>query len=187
MRQAAVVLDTCVLLPPRLRDTLLDAAHSELFEPYWSAASLVELRRNVVRKTILDAAGAERLIAALAGAFPAATVSRTRYRRLVPRLAKHPKDRHVLATAIVTHAQTIVTFNLRDFPETALVPHGVTAVSPDEFLLDLLQRDQTRVIGSVREQAGRYRSPAMTPIELLDRLGKLVPRFVDRIRGQIQQ
>lgn len=32
----------------------------------------------------------------------------------------------------------LVTFHLKDFPEHALVPHDVHAVSPDAFLLDQL-------------------------------------------------
>lgn len=47
----------------------------------------------------------------------------------------HPKDRHVLAAAVVCGAQTIVTFNLKDFPEDALVHWNVEAQSPDEFLI----------------------------------------------------
>ena len=35
-------------------------------------------------------------------------------------MTNHPKDRHVLAAALRTGAQTIVTFDLKDFPEAAL-------------------------------------------------------------------
>ena len=47
-------------------------------------------------------------------------------------------DRHVLAPAVRSGAQVIVTFNLKDFPVAALKPLGVEAQSPDEFVLGLL-------------------------------------------------
>lgn len=40
-------------------------------------------------------------------------------------------DRHVLAAAIAGDAQTIVTFNMADFPTKQLQPHHVDAVHPD--------------------------------------------------------
>ncbi|MGD0830917.1 MAG: hypothetical protein ABR907_08245 [Terracidiphilus sp.] len=50
-------------------------------------------------------------------------------------MANHPKDRHVLAAAVRCGAQTIVTLNLKDFPEAALSPWDAVAQSPDEFLV----------------------------------------------------
>jgi hypothetical protein len=43
-----VTLDTCVLLPITLADTLLRFAESGLFRPHWSKETLEELRRNLV-------------------------------------------------------------------------------------------------------------------------------------------
>src|ERR1700730_14355516 len=44
-------------------------------------------------------------------------------------------DRHVLAAAIKSSAQVIVTTNLKDFPEAELRPWNVEAKSPDDFVL----------------------------------------------------
>ena len=52
-----------------------------------------------------------------------------------------PDDCHVLAAALAAEAQTILTMNLRDFPDSALGPHGVTAVHPDSFLCGLYDED----------------------------------------------
>jgi hypothetical protein len=46
-------------------------------------------------------------------------------------------DRHVLAAAIQSRADFIVTFNLKDFPTSVLANYGVAAIHPDDFILDL--------------------------------------------------
>lgn len=49
-----------------------------------------------------------------------------------------PNDRHVLAAAIHGSANTIVTFNLRDFPEAELSKYNITAQHPDDFIAQYL-------------------------------------------------
>lgn len=44
----AVVLDTCVLYPAHLRDTLLRLAEQDLYQALWSADIIEELHRNLV-------------------------------------------------------------------------------------------------------------------------------------------
>ena len=47
-------------------------------------------------------------------------------------------DRHVLASALRSGAQVIVTYNLKDFPADVLKSFGIEPQSPDEFVLNLL-------------------------------------------------
>ncbi|WP_206069184.1 PIN domain-containing protein [Kocuria sp. KD4] len=42
------------------------------------------------------------------------------YESLVPAMTNDPKDRHVLAAAVRSRAELIVTSNQKDFPTTAL-------------------------------------------------------------------
>lgn len=44
----------------------------------------------------------------------------------------------MLAAAIRGGAQSIITLNLKDFPNEALDPYGIEALSPDEFVQDML-------------------------------------------------
>lgn len=91
----SVVLDTCVLHPTYLRDTLLRLSAAGLYRPLWPADILDELVRNLPESVTPDAA--EGLVRAMRDAFPDATV--TGYEELVDAMTNDPEDRHVLAAA----------------------------------------------------------------------------------------
>lgn len=76
----------------------------------------------------------------------------------------------MLAAAIRTGAQVIVTSNLRDFPRDQLAPWGIDAKSPDDFLLDLIDLDDRVVWACVQEIANSRRNPPETAEDVLDEL-----------------
>ncbi len=60
----------------------------------------------------------------------------TGYESLITSLSLPDKDdRHVLAAAIRCGADSIVTFNIKDFPKSSLEPYGIEALHLDEFVL----------------------------------------------------
>jgi len=80
-----------------------------------------------------------------------------------------------------------VTFNLRDFPEPALKPYDVTAIHPDDFLLDQLDLHPALVVEVLQEQAASYRREPTTVaglLPLLDRTG--LPRFAAEARRHLR-
>lgn len=79
-----------------------------------------------------------------------------------------PKDRHVLAAAIAGHADCIVTFNLRDFPEEAVAPWDIEILHPDVFLAAQIDRGPLRVLPAFKKMRARLRNPDMTPAEFAD-------------------
>jgi hypothetical protein len=81
-----------------------------------------------------------------------------------------PDDRHVLAAAIKSSAQVIVTTNLKDFPEAELRPWNVEAKSPDDFVLDQITIDARIVYSCVREIASSRRNPPDTLDDVLAEL-----------------
>jgi hypothetical protein len=81
-----------------------------------------------------------------------------------------PNDRHVLAAAIHSHAELIVTWNLRDLPAKVLACHGIQARTPDDFVHDLTLADEATVITCVQQIAdARLRRP-QTIGDILDQL-----------------
>ncbi|MER5367942.1 PIN domain-containing protein [Streptomyces sp. NPDC002722] len=161
-----VVLDTCVLFPNHLRDTLLRLAEAELYEPLWSTDILDELTRNVGER--IGALKAKGIVEAMAGTFPDSLVSG--YEVLIPAMANDPKDRHVLAAAVRGQAQAVVTLNVKDFPAEASDPYEIEVMRPDDFLLDMLDLAPVEMNSVLRAQAGSYRREPRDLHGLLDRL-----------------
>lgn len=50
-------------------------------------------------------------------------------------------DRHVLAAAMESMCDAIVTYNLRDFPLETLASYGTEAIHPDELLMRMVEID----------------------------------------------
>lgn len=62
-----------------------------------------------------------------------------------------PDDRHVLAVAIRSDADAIITFNQRDFDEFELAKYDIYTEHPDEFVSNMITLYNPRVIAVVRE------------------------------------
>jgi predicted nucleic acid-binding protein len=177
------LLDTCVLYPAYLCDTLLRLAEVRAFRPLWSAEIMKELRRNLVRRG-LPQGKVDRRIAMMTRSFPDAMV--TGYESLTDEMTNDPKDRHVLAAAVRSHAEVVVIFNLADFSEGALKPYDVEAVHPDAFLLDQLDLYPSLTRQALADQAAAYRrEPKSVPalLGLLERSG--VPGFAAEARRHL--
>lgn len=176
-----VFLDTCALYPQTLCDLLLRIAETGAYRPHWSEEVLDELERNLAAAVPAGSDGAHRRVSAMARAFPEASV--TGYESLVPGMTCDEKDRHVLAAATHSGCQVLVTFNLKDFPAESLEPHDMTAVHPDDFLLDQLDLYPRLVMATLREQSNDARRPRLTPLALLASLEKCgAGRFAAEVR-----
>lgn len=172
----SAVLDACVLVPAALRDTLLRAAAAGLYRPCWSKDILVEIERTLTGRLMTDPNKARRLTAILRQAFPEAEIEQ--YEQLLPAMQNEPDDHHVLAVAVKSGAQSIVTFNLGDFPADALEPYDIEASSPDEFLCSLFELCPETMNRIIEEQAAALTAPPMSVDDVLTRLQAQVPNFV---------
>lgn len=179
-----VVLDTCVLYPAHLRDTLLRLGEKRLYIARWSDDILKELERNLLLSE-LKPASVDYTLSEMRRAFPEAEI--TGYQSLVASMTCDQKDRHVLAAAVRVQASAIVTFNLKDFPREALDPYGVDVINPDRFLLDLLDLNPPTVIADIIQQAVTNKRPPNTLKELLDALTiSGVPLFAEEMQRRTE-
>jgi predicted nucleic acid-binding protein len=78
----------------------------------------------------------------------------TGYEDLIPAInLPDPDDRHILAAAVRGRADSIVTQNMKDFPETEIDKYGVTIQRLDAFLVDQYQLSPNRFISTLKAQA----------------------------------
>jgi predicted nucleic acid-binding protein len=177
-----VVLDACVLANYGVANLLLLLAEKpRLYLPLWSGEILDETRRTQVGKFGWDEGIADSFQKELSQAFPESLVDG--FDHLIVECNNHEKDRHVLACAIQSKAEVILTFNLRDFPLTALTPWGVTATHPQDYLLMLFELEPLHVmhqLGAIAQKRG------LTVEDHLIDLGKFLPKFAARLFEELE-
>lgn len=162
------VLDACVLYPTVLREILQGAAAAGLYQPVFSDRILREWTRAVVKLGPVAQAQAEGEAALLRAAFPRAVIGERpdiEARLLLP----DPNDLHVLAIAVASGADAIITFNAADFPGHVLAEEGISRRDPDGFLWELQSRhpaEMARIVEEVRATAERIsgRPVALKPL-----------------------
>lgn len=164
------VLDTNVLYPIEIRDLLFWFAHYELYTPKWGAHVFDEWRSVMERKGVPEEEILKRIEKANK-AFPDALVSN--YEALLDVLnLPDMKDCHVLAVAIKTNANVIVTNNLKDFPTEVLEAYGMSAKSADDFLTDIIDLNHETAIKAFRRLVMNRRNPDLDEYQVLDALRK---------------
>jgi len=180
----SALLDTCVLFPMYLRDTLLRLAAADIYQPLWSTHILTELHRALVRQGTTTTDQANRIIKLVRSHFPDSEIAG--YEPLIPTVTCHEKDRHVLAAAIKAGTALLITDNTADFPPAATLPHGIQVLTADQFLLELLDASAGTVILTLTRQAERYKRDPKTLDALLASLSRAGLRdFTHQVRRQI--
>jgi predicted nucleic acid-binding protein len=183
-----VVYDACALHPAPLRDLLIRIANAEIVQARWSERILDECFSSILRqRPDLQAGALDRTRELMIRVVPDCLV--TGYEPLEAGLVlPDPEDRHVLAAAIRSNAQVIVTFNLADFPAAVLATYDIEAKHPDNFLLDSIDIAPGAAVRCLTEQAAALRRPPQSVNDLLERLRQIglvrtVGRFEEMLRG----
>ncbi|MCA9272834.1 MAG: PIN domain-containing protein [Phycisphaerales bacterium] len=177
------VFDACVLYPATLRNVLMQLATTGLFRARWTDAIHDEWMRNLLEsKPDIGRDNVDRLREQMDKAVQDCLV--TGYESLIEGLVLPDEDdRHVLAAAIRCHAAVIVTTNLKDFPDDTLLPLGVRAQHPDEFILHLIDLDSAAVCLAVKAIRQRLKNPPYDATGLLDLLqSQGLPGTVSKLR-----
>lgn len=97
------------------------------------------------------------------------------FQPLVAKMRNHPKDCHVAACAVAGKASLIVTSNIRDFER---LPEGISAVTPDEFLLRLMAETPDMLRAALDAQSARLKRKPMDVATILGLLRIVAPKFV---------
>ncbi|MDP2189167.1 MAG: PIN domain-containing protein [Sphingobacteriaceae bacterium] len=179
------VLDACVLYPAPVRDLLLSLADVGLYKPKWTAEIQEEWSRNLLlNRADLKKEQLEATKHAMNMAFPDANVER--YEGLISGITlPDPHDRHVVAAAIRSKADVIVTFNLKDFPKAIEAEFDIEILHPDVFLTNLHDLHPEKSKEAFGKMVQRLVNPRKSQEAVLDTLSKSgLKEMVTKLKGQ---
>ncbi|NHE56685.1 PIN domain-containing protein [Cyclobacterium plantarum] len=164
------VLDACVLYPAPLRDLLLSFADCGQYKPKWSAEIQEEWSRNLLlNRPDLKKQQLQLTVESMNLAFPDSNVEK--YGSFISGIIlPDPDDRHVIAAAIGSKANVIVTFNLKDFPGSIEDEYGIEIQHPDDFLTNVYELHPVKAKEAFRKMVKRLKNPPKTYTEVLDTL-----------------
>ena len=154
-----------------------------LFKARWSATINDEWTRNLLKNNPqLDSTKVQRTVQLMSDAVRDWEV--TSFQDLVTSVSlPDENDRHVLAAAVKANADAIITLNIKHFPESSLSPHGVEALHPDDFVLDLIDLNAHQVLEAARLCWQRRRKPPLTWDQYLESLKRSsLPQSAEKLR-----
>jgi predicted nucleic acid-binding protein len=186
-------IDACTLASALRRNLLLTLAEAEFFRVRWSVQVLDETQRAIEKILTDKGYGADdakdraaRARQAMEMAFEEAIVEDFQDLLCACEEMPDPGDVHVLAAALKTQAATIVTENLKDFPEQVLAPLNIEARSADAFIADTIALDPGRAVAAIRTMRLRLKRPEKTAeILLMDMDAAGLTETVDVLRPYV--
>ncbi|MCX6299929.1 MAG: PIN domain-containing protein [Bacteroidetes bacterium] len=167
-----VVLDANVLFPAPIRDLLMNLACEGLYQPKWSTIIQEEWVRNLLEKRPdLLRSQLSKTVDAMNETFPDANIKG--FEELINGLTlPDQNDRHILAAAIRSKSEVIVTFNSKDFPKDYLKNFDIEIQHPDLFVNNLINLDNVKAMNALNNQVKRLVNPSRTNSEVLGTLEK---------------
>ncbi len=154
-----------------------------LFRARWTSEIHDEWTRNLLlNRPDLDAQKLQRTRDLMDASVMGCLV--TGYQSLVNAINLPDKDdRHVLAAAIHCSADAIITFNLKDFPPSAMKDYEIEAQHPDEFLHHQFGLDSAAVLRAARNCRDRLRNPQKNSHDYLNTLeSQSLPKLISELR-----
>ena len=169
-----------------LRNALLWLTLTDLFKARWTDQIHNEWIRNVSKNRGIDKKVLERTRDLMDANVRDCKVYGYDY--LIPSLSlPDENDRHVLAAAIRSSSDAIVTSNLKDFPSSELQKYNIEAIHPDDFILYQFDFDAGAVIKAFRNQRASLRNPPFDQGQFLDCLSKQqLPQTVSELRKYME-
>lgn len=83
-----------------------------------------------------------------------------------------PNDAHVIAAAIKSNSDAIVTANLKDFPEDLLATYHIELIHPDDFIQYQIELDAAIVCNAIKLLRNGLQNPPVSVDDYLNTLKK---------------
>lgn len=166
------ILDACVLYPAPVRDLLLSLADTGLYKPKWSSLIQDEWSRNLLlNRPDLNQSQLDKTIQAMNMAFPDSNVEN--FESLITSISlPDPDDRHVVAAAIQSKADVVVTYNLKHFPKSVTEEYNIKIQHPDIFLCNVFDLHPEKAKQAFIKMVKRLKKPPKSYSDVLEILSK---------------
>jgi predicted nucleic acid-binding protein len=183
--QFTVVIDACVLYAAPVRDLMLQLASEGLFRARWTRKIQEEWKSNLLKnRPDLKPEQLERTCGLMNRSILGSLVED--YEELAAGIIlPDPNDTHVVAAALKSQAQIIVTGNLKDFPDKMLAKYQLEAQHPDTFLRSQLDLYPAPFLSCVKTVRARLKHPPRTANEYLFALFPHLPQTVNILKPYV--
>lgn len=168
-RPERAFLDANVIRGQQTTDVLLSLADNDVFQPRWTEHVIDEMRRN--RPPGLSEKAIDRRIGMMNGAFEDA-MTEAPPQALQDEMQADPKDKHVLAGAVHSESDVLVTNNLKDFDPPSSGPNAMRVEGLNQFLNRKLEEDPQRVQQGLQKMLDRSRREPKTMSALIDTMAQ---------------
>ena len=172
MHPKKVLLDTNVLFSFYLRDLILSLAESQTIDFKWSDAIKFELISSLVKTETMSNIKALELVRTIDDTFPFATVSTSEDSK-IKYGCSDADDEHIFHAGVVSSCQSIVTFNISDFPFNAKSEHGIEIISPDDYLTRIYDSDPEAIDKAINSLLSGYTRPEISFDQYCEVLARL--------------
>jgi hypothetical protein len=183
-RPEQALLDANVMRGQLTNDILLSLADRDIFEPRWTQGVLDEMRRN--RPPGVSEERIDRRISQMNRHFPDAMV--TGHEPLVDRMRADEKDKHVVAGAVHSGADVLVTENMKDFSPPSAGEDAMRVEKLSQFLSRKLEQNPERVVPALRAMVDRNRLDPRTMPALIDKMASMpeLRGFARRLNAAVE-
>lgn len=182
-RDTLVLLDTCVLLKPRVSDVIMDLRAEGVFSAHWTENIDAEFLRNLHKIYEVPLHKAQNRLRAMKARCPEWEVPMSSADYEAVPGAVDPKDRHVAAAALAlrhaadkdmeadepgtTYDVILVTDNVQDLAKTPMKALGVRVMQAGAFLDATYKAEPEASTRAVLQAARDLKKPPYTVAELL--------------------
>ena len=167
-----ILVDACVLYSACCRDILIQCDIDGHLRLRWTKLILAETQHSLLRRRPdLNSAQIRRTFKLMNQACPDALQISDKQPHLQLNLPD-PDDNHILAAAINTNSEIILTFNLKDFPSGILNQYKIKAQNPDDWLSKFYQSKPNDLLFSLEKCRTRLSFPPLNFREYKSELKK---------------
>lgn len=158
------VIDACVFYGMLKTDTLMSLCSRGLFAAKWSERIENEWIRHLIEKMPNKEAAIIRRRDTMRVAVPDWAVCPKGIASIEQSLQlPDMNDRHVLAAAMIGHADCIVTDDKWGFDDEIVSQYGIEIIDTDSFIVNQLDLDEYQALAALKAMRLRWKNPDATP------------------------